>query len=194
MIPRPSHNRAMLSQIFSLLLGVVVAIVAGACLARFYMQYQRIPFQNPLGRFVMAVSSWIVLPLRKLLPAYRRWDLSSLLGAYLIVLAERSLLWLLFGRRAYAYVPVEALFGVVYMAIWGVFWLMVVYAVLSWVRAESLAYDVVDRMCSPLLRPFRRVLPLVGGVDLSPLALMLSLQVALIVLAEAQGQVLRVIS
>ena len=76
----------MLAQIFSLLLSTVVNLLAGACLIRLYMQYQRIPFQNPIGRFVMALSDWIVLPLRKLVPAAGRWDLASLAAALLIKL------------------------------------------------------------------------------------------------------------
>ncbi len=51
--------------------------------------------------------------------------------------------------------------------------------------------DILDRLSAPLLRPFRRVLPLVGGIDLSPLALLLVLQVAGIVLAAVQASVLR---
>ena len=54
---------------------------------------------------------------------------------------------------------------------------MIVYAILSWVQADSPMADVIDRLCAPLLRPFRRVIPLVGGIDLSPLALLVLLQV-----------------
>ena len=78
----------MLSQIFSLLLEVVAGVLGGACLLRLYMQYQRIPMSarsgNPLGRFVFALTDWLVLPLRRFVPAAGRWDLSSLLAAWLI--------------------------------------------------------------------------------------------------------------
>ncbi|MGB4361230.1 MAG: YggT family protein, partial [Rhodoferax sp.] len=63
----------MLYQIISLLLEVVVGVVGGACLLRLYMQFLRIPMSarsgNPLGRFVFALTDWIVLPLRRVLPA-----------------------------------------------------------------------------------------------------------------------------
>jgi YggT family protein len=171
----------MLSQILSLLLQVAATLLGGACLMRFYMQYQRIPFRNPLGRFVMAITDWLILPLRKILPK-ARVDIASILGAYLISLAHHSILWVLFGRGGYGFVPVDALFGVAYMAIWGLIVMLVLYAILSWVRAESDAADVLDAMLAPLLRPFRRVIPLVGGIDLSSLALLVVLQIALIVL------------
>jgi YggT family protein len=68
----------MLIQIASLVLDVVVGVLAGACLLRLYMQLQTIPFSNPIGRFVFAVTDWLVLPLRRVLPAVGRWDTASL--------------------------------------------------------------------------------------------------------------------
>ena len=179
----------MFAQIFTLLLEVVVNLLAGACLLRLYMQYQRVPFQHPLGRFVIAVSNWIVLPLRKVLPR-SRIDLASLLGAWLIVLAEFTILWALWGRSGYGVVAMNATFSLIRMAIWGFILMMIVYAIISWVRSESMAYDILDHLCSPLLRPFRRLLPMVGGVDLSPLALLVALQIALILLGGLQQEVL----
>ena len=179
----------MLAQIFSLLLSTIVNLLAGACLIRLYMQYQRIPFQNPIGRFVMALSDWIVLPLRKVLPRMRI-DLASLIAAYLIVLAELTINCALWGRGGWGMMPVHALFALVTMIIWAFIVLVLVYTVLCWVRADSYAYDVLDAMCAPLLRPFRRVIPLVGGIDLSPLALLVALQIGAIVLGGLQRAVL----
>ena len=67
----------MFYQIPSFLLDVIVGLLGGACLLRLYMQYHRVPFGNPLGRFVFAVTDWIVLPLRRIVPPAGRWDLSS---------------------------------------------------------------------------------------------------------------------
>jgi len=60
--------------------------------------------------------------------------------------------------------------------------LMLAYAVLSWVQPQSPVLGTLDRLCAPLLRPIRRWLPLVGGVDLSVLVLISLLQVGLILL------------
>jgi YggT family protein len=67
---------------------------------------------------------------------------------------------------------------------------VIVYAVMSWVRADSPVVDVIDRLCAPLLRPWRKLIPLVGGIDLSPLAFLVVLQVAAIVLASLQAAAL----
>lgn len=181
----------MLFQIISFLLDVVAGLLGGACLLRLYMQYQRIGFGNPVGRFVFALTDWLVLPLRRVLPSWRRWDLSSLLAAYLIMLVQFGILWLLAGRGGAAVIPLLALFGMLRLVLSGLMGLVIVYAILSWVRADSPIVDVIDRLCAPVLRPFRRVLPLVGGFDLSPLALLVVVQIALFVLVGVQEAVLR---
>jgi YggT family protein len=182
----------MLYQIFSLLLEVAVAVLAGACLLRLYMQYQRIPMSarsgNPLGRFIFALTDWIVLPLRRVVPAAGRWDLASLVAAYVLQLLQFMLLWLLAGAGDGLFaVPILSGFGLVRMAISGMTGIVIVYAVLSWVQTNSPMADVIGRLVSPLLEPIRRVVPLVGGIDLSPLVLLVLLQVASIVLGNLQG-------
>ena len=180
----------MFIQITSFLLDVAAGLLGGACLLRMYMQYQRVPFGNPVGRFIFALTDWIVLPLRKVLPAYKKWDLSSLIAAYLLELAQFGILALLIGR-GYGYVPLLAVFGLVRLAISGAIGLVIVYAILSWVQADSPIVDVIDRLAAPVLRPFRKVIPLVGGFDLSPLALLVLLQVAAIIVANLQDALLR---
>ena len=181
----------MFFQITSFLLDVVAGLLGGACLLRLYMQVQRIPFGNPVGRFVFALTDWIVLPLRRMLPKTRKVDLASLVAAYLLELAQFGILWLMVGRGGAALVPLLALFGLVRLVISGVIGLVIVYAVLSWVRSDSPIADVIDRLCAPMLRPFRRLIPLVGGFDLSPLALLVVLQVAAIIVANLQDAVIR---
>ncbi len=178
-------------QILSFLLDVAAGLLGGAFLLRLYMQYQRIGFNNPVGRFVFALTDWLVLPLRRVLRPTVRWDLASLVAAYLVELAQYIILWLVAGRAGGAgIIVVMALFGLVRLAISGLSALVVVYAIMSWVQTDSPITDVVDRLCTPLLRPLRKYIPLVGGIDLSPLALLVLLQVAAIVLVSAQGSVL----
>jgi YggT family protein len=182
----------MLYQITSFLLDIAAGLFGGACLLRMYMQYQRVPFGNPVGRFVFAMTDWLVLPLRRVLPSRGRVDTASLVGAYLIELAQYLLLWLMLGRATeLAVLPVLALFGMVRLVISGLTGLVIVYAILSWVQSDSPLADIIERLCAPLLRPFRRVIPLVGGIDLSPLALLVLLQVGAIVLNSLQAAVLR---
>jgi YggT family protein len=182
----------MAYQIISFLLDVAAGLLGGACLLRLYMQYQRIPFGNPVGRFIFALTDWLVLPLRKVLPPIRKIDTASLVGAYLVELAQFALLWLVAGRGGgLEMLPLLALFGLARLVISGLTGLVIVYAILSWVQTDSPIAYVIDRICSPLMRPWRKLVPLVGGIDLSPLVFLVVLQVAAIVLAYLQAAVLR---
>ena len=178
----------MAYQIISFLLDVVAGLLGGACLLRLYMQYQRVPFGNPVGRFVFALTDWLVLPLRRVLPAAGRWDTASVVGVLLVELAQFALLWLLRGQPGEpAALLAIALFAVVRLVLSALMALVIVYAVLSWVGADSPIADVIDRLCAPLLRPFRKLIPLVGGIDLSPLALLVLIQIAIFVLWGLAG-------
>lgn len=185
----------MLYQIVSLLLEVVFGILSGVCLLRLYMQYQRIPMSarsgNPLGRFVFALTDWVVLPLRRVLPSVGALDTASLAAAFLLQLAQFGVLWLLAGGTGGLFaVPILAAFGLMRMAISGMTGAIIVYAVLSWIQTQSPMADIIERLVAPLLMPIRRVLPLVGGIDLSPLVLLVILQIGAIVLGNLQAAAL----
>ena len=177
----------MLYQIVTLLLDVVAGLLTGACLLRLYMQLQRIPFANPVGQLVFALTDWLVMPLRRVIPPAGRWDLSSLVAALLLQAAQYLLLWLFFGGVVpLAALPVLALFGLARIVLSGLTGLLIVYALLSWVQTRSPIAGVIARLSEPLLRPLRRVVPLVGGLDLAPLVALVLLQVAMIVLGHLQ--------
>lgn len=185
----------MFYQIAALLLQVAFGLVAGICLLRLYMQYQRIAMSarsgNPLGPFIFALTDWLILPLRKVIPPMGRLDMASLVGAFVVLLVQYFLLWLLAGGQGgLATIPVLALFGLARLALTGLSGLVIVYAVLSWVQADSVLAGMVARLVAPMLQPIRRVLPLVGGIDLSPLVLLVLLQVAGIVLESLLGALL----
>ena len=156
------------------------------------MQWQRIPFGNPVGGLVFALTDWLILPLRKVIPPVGRWDVSSLVAAVLLQLVQYFLLILLLGvASAWAWLPWLALIGLGRVAVSGLMGLLIVYAVMSWVQARSPLSDVIARLCEPVLRPFRRIIPLMGGIDLSPLVVLVLLQVAMIVLGNLQASVMR---
>ena len=187
----PLRRLSMLYQILTFLLDVVGGLFTGACLLRLYMQQQRIGFANPLGQLVFALSDWLVLPLRRVIVPLGRLDTSSLVAALLLQLLQYLLLWLLLGGAVpLLWVPLLALLGLVRVTLTGLTGLFLVYALLSWVPARSPLSDVIARLAEPLLRPLRRLLPRIGGIDLSPLLALVLLQVAMIVLGHVQAGLL----
>jgi len=182
-------------QIISLVLDFAVGLAGGACLLRLFMQQQRIPMSaragNPMGPFLFALTDWIVLPLRRVLPGLAAFDLASLLAAWLLSLAQCSILWLFQGMPyGYPVVAVLAVVALVRLLISGLTLIVMLFALVSWVQARSPVVDLLDRLVVPLLVPIRRQVPLIGGVDLSPVVLLLLLQVASLLLNAAQGAVL----
>ena len=181
----------MLFQIVSLLLDVACGLLTGVCLLRLYMQMQRISFSNPVGQMVFALSDWLVLPLRKIVPSVGRWDLSCLIGALLAQLLHYGLLAVIFGVGTGLLFPfILALFGVLRVAVTGLMGLIIANSVLSWVQTRSPISGVIERLCAPILNPLRRVIPLLGGIDFSPLVALLALQVVTIVLGNLQMRML----
>ena len=181
----------MLYQIATLLLDVLGGLLTGACLLRLYMQWQRVPFSNPVGALVFALTDWFIMPLRRLIPPTGQWDISSLVGGLLVQQVQYGVLWLIAGGAiSGAVVPLLATFGLVRVAISDLFGLLLVHLILSWVRTRSPMSDVMARLYAQLLRPVQRVVPLVGGLDLSPLVLLVLLQIAMIVLGHLQAAVL----
>ena len=177
----------MLLQIFSLILHFAVGLVAGTCLLRMYMHLQRINMStsggNPIAPFVFTLTNWIVLPARRFVPSVGRLDTASLVAAYAVLLAKHSLLWLMAGATAHwLSLVTQAGFELISVALSSLMWLVIVYAVMSWFNTSTDVRYFLSQLVEPLLRPLRRVLPQMGGVDLSPLALLLLLQIAEIVL------------
>ena len=177
----------MFIQIVSFLLDVAAGLIGGACLLRLAMQWQRIPFNNPMGQFIFAVSNKLVMPLRRFVPALGRLDTASLVGAWLAKLAQFSLLWLLAsGHGTLLLVLLLSVVGLVQLIISGLSALVLIYAVLTWVQPGSMNLLLIERLCQPWLAPIRRIIPMVGGVDLSSLVLLVLLQIAGMVVGAVQ--------
>jgi YggT family protein len=189
----------MLAQILLLILSTACDLLTVALLARFILQALRAPFRNPLGQFLLAATNWMVLPVRRIIPSAFGYDTSSLLLAWLWQALFLGLVTGLGGSLSVVAVSpvlaiaVVAILEVVKIAIYMTMGVILVSAVFSWVNPYAPMAAIFNQMARPLLRPFQRVIPPLGGVDLSPLALLLVLQVLLIVLANIRTGLLPVL-
>ena len=186
----------MLAKIVLFVLDSVCGFLTLALLARFAMQWTRAPFRNPLGQFIVAVTDWMVRPLRRVLPGLFGLDMASLLLAWLWQVVYQGialgLSGMLFAVSAapILLVALLALLEVAKISLYLVMGAVLISAVFSWVNPYAPLADVFNTGTRPLLRPFRRVIPPIGGVDLSPLALLLVLQVALFIVASLRHEVM----
>ena len=181
----------MLIRILSFLLDTLFFVLIGAALLRAWMNRLRVNMSAQPGVFVMALSDWLVKPLRRALPkavAQSRVDWASLLAALLLALLY-ALLWAaLVGallNLTAAMLPALLLTGLkmlLRVALQLAFAVVLVYALISWLQPGSPMYGLLGRLAEPLLAPLRRFIPSVGGIDLSALLLLLLLQIGLMVL------------
>lgn len=174
----------MLSQALIFLLETAFNLLVLAALLRFFMQLFRAPFRNPVAQFVVALTDFAVKPLRRIIPGLGGLDLASLLFAWL---AELILLVLVFAIR-YQALPDAAAFpalitlsliALLRLTIYLLIGVVLVQAVLSWVSPYHPMMSLFSTLTQPFLKPIRRFVPLVGGVDLSPLVLLVICQLIL---------------
>ena len=180
----------MLYEILIFLMEVVVTLVGGVCLLRFIMHRRALSMRNPLGGFVRALSDWLVLPLRRIIPSSGSIDLASLAAAWLIKLVQWAVLTALLRVGRWSVLPVVALLDTVRLGITVAMILIIAAVVLSWTQSRSPMASAIQSLAEPLLAPFRRIIPQFGGLDLSPLAALVLLQVGSIVLRSLEAGLL----
>lgn len=176
----------MVDQALKFVLDVAFGLITYALLARFLMQLLRAPFRNPMGQAVVALTDWIVKPLRKLLRGWRGIDWASIVAAFVFKLLWILALYALFGRGfalglgAIPFLVATALLGLVEATLWILIAVVLVQAILSWVAPDGPLAGFLNAMTFPFLRPLRRVIPPLGGtLDLTPLILIVILQLIL---------------
>lgn len=188
----------MLIRVLSFLLESFFFVLIAAALLRAWMNWTRVNMRAQPGIFVIAVTDWLVKPLRLMLPkalAQTKIDWASLLAALLFALVF-GLIWLLLFTMVLGGMGLEALEPAMLLTLLGLAFklllrvalqtlmiLVIGFAILSWVQPGSPAYTLLGRLTEPLLAPLRRVVPSVGGIDLSAIVLILALQIGLMVLA-----------
>lgn len=180
----------MLASLFLTVVETLGGLLSGVLLARFVMQWQRISFRNPIGQFVVATTDWLVLPLRRFIPGLGGLDLASLLPAWVVqvlvvfvALGVRGIIGVADPLSMLVVMWGVGLLETVKVALYLLMGVVLMSAVLSWVNPHAPMAGLINALSEPFLRPFRRVIPLVGGVDLTPIALLLVLQVLLSALA-----------
>lgn len=170
----------------SYIIETLLQLCLVAALLRLLMQWSRADFRNPLARSIVQLTNPVIVPLRRLLPAIGRLDTATVVAVLIAALLEVSVASLLSGLG-----PPPALFWLRMAAIeilrttlWTYFFAILLYAVLWMISpAEySPVQGLLASLCEPVLRPFRRIIPPLGGLDFSPLWAGIAIQALLILL------------
>ncbi|WP_328595830.1 YggT family protein [Rugamonas aquatica] len=166
--------------ILVLIVDAIATLLGGALLLRFWMQAIRVRPPASVAQFTFQLSDWLVRPLRRIVPGVGGYDWASLIGAFLIVLLATSVMYL--AGWTTPLVLLMALQRFLQWILYGFMALLVIEAIFSWVNPHAPLAPFVRALNEPLLRPIRRVVPLVGNLDLSLLVALIVLQIALLVL------------
>jgi YggT family protein len=188
----------VLTDIASLLVQTVLGLFVFVVLLRFWMQVLRAPFRNPVGQFVTALSNWIVLPVRRVIPGLLGFDVATVLIAWLgEALTLVLLLWLHGGSlgdspwAAAGFIAGMSFFELLRLSLYLLIGVVLVQVVISWVNPHAPMAGIFDALTRPFYGVFRRFVPPIGGIDLSPLFVLVLAQVMLIVLAGLAGMAQR---
>ena len=165
--------------ILRLIVDTVASILGGLLLLRFWMQAVRMRPPSSIANFVFHLTDWLVRPLRKILPGIGGYDWASLLGAFLIAILGVAAGYWMAGFFSVQFVILLALLHVVTWVIYGFMGLLILEVIFSWVNPYAPMAPFIRGLNDPLLRPLRRIIPLVGNIDLSTLVAFLLLQIAL---------------
>jgi YggT family protein len=156
-------------------------------LLRFWLPWLRADFRNPIAQGILKFTSPLIVPLRRFLPSVGRLDTATILVAFAVQLV--TVLVLLAIVRAPVDPLAVAFVSIIELAILSLnlfFFATLIQIILSWVAPGN--YNPVTALLTslsePILRPFRRLIPPIGGLDISPIFALVLLQAAVILLQQ----------
>jgi YggT family protein len=168
------------------IVDTLLSLALFVVLARLLLQWARADFRNPIAQAVVRITNPLILPLRRILPPVRKVDTASVVAVLLVAIIKVGVLFALTGYgtpgvelwvRTIAVELVQALLRTYFYAI-------LLYALLSLIApgGYSPLQSVLASVCEPVLRPFRRLIPPIAGIDLSPLWAVIAIQAILLLL------------
>lgn len=172
----------LVTTLFNLYLMVIIL--------RLWLQFARADFYNPFSQFVVKATQPVVGPLRRVIPSIGRLDTATLVFAILVVVLKYVVLTALFGNGNFDVVGIliTALASLLSEIVNLVFWILILRAILSWVSQGNNPIELVMyQLTEPFLAPIRKVLPPMGGLDLSVLVAIIALQFIRLLIGDVFG-------
>jgi len=152
-------------------------------LLRFILQLVRDDFYNPLSQFIVKATQPLLTPLRRIIPSFAGLDIASLILAILVQLLLMIVTLTLMGYNVGGFILqllVWSLIGVTSLFLKVFFFALIISVILSWVAPGSYnpGAQLVNQICEPMLAPFRKLLPNLGGLDISPIFAFIAINLA----------------
>jgi len=174
------------SFLVSTIIGLYIVIVV----LRFLFQIVRADFYNPLSQFVLKATNPLLMPLRRVIPGLFGLDISSLVLAYLLQVLELFLLVTLKGGQFSIFLLLWAAIGQLLSLFLYIYLIAIlIQALMSWINPGTYnpMLALINQLTEPLLRPARKILPPFSGLDLSPLIVIIGINLLIILLPALFG-------
>jgi len=176
----------VLAQAVAFVLETIFDLFILAVLVRFWMQALRAPVRNPIAQFTIALTDFAVKPMRRVIPGLFNLDLASLVVAWLAEFALQVLLLLVLTESSISWSPgvlsailFLSLVKLVRLSIYVFMGAIIIQAVLSWFATYHPVAPFFDALSRPFLKPIQRAVPPIGGVDISPVLVLIAFQLIL---------------
>jgi YggT family protein len=171
----------MFQSAFVFLISTILNLFTFLLLLRFFMQLLKASFHNPIAQMTMALTDFIVKPTRRLIPSWKKIDLSTLILAYLTQYLLKTCLLIispivLAGSGIWMTISLSSLLAIIRFSLDLFFYAILIQAILSWVNPNTPISGVLNSLTRPILAPIRRFIPVVNGFDFSSLVAMILLQ------------------
>lgn len=155
------------------IVDTLMSLLIGAFLLRLLLQWVRADFRNQVAQAVVKITNPLVMPLRRVLPPVGKLDTATAVAVLIIALAKALVLQLLVGVFYLDpfYLARVVVLGVLVILIQIYLYAIFIYALLSMIAPGNYSpvTGILSSLCEPVLRPFRRIIPPIGGIDFSPL-------------------------
>ena len=173
-----------LTQVGMLVINTLASLYLLAVVLRFLLQLVRADFYNPLSQFIVKATNPPLIPLRKVIPGWGGIDIASLVLALLVQAIAIVLILLLNGIQPHFQVVLWAALGIIGLLLKIYFWGLLIVIIASWVAPNSYnpALILMNQILEPVTKPIRNLLPDMGGIDISPIFLLLSIQICEVIL------------
>jgi len=173
----------VLVTILKLIVDAIAILLGSALLLRFWMQAIRVRPPAQVAQFTFQLSDWLVRPLRRVVPGMGGYDWASLIGAFLIVLLATCVFFI--AGWSVQLVLLVAFERFLSWILYGFMALLVIEVIFSWINPHAPLAPFIRALNEPLLRPIRKVVPLISNLDLSVLVALILLQIAQLLLGLA---------
>jgi YggT family protein len=180
-----------LTQVGLLVINTLVGLYLLLVVLRFLLQLVRADFYNPVSQFIVKATNLPLIPLRKMIPGFGGIDIASLVLALLVQAVAIILILLLNGiQPPPLQVAMWSAIGILSLLLKVYFWGLLITVIASWVAPNSYnpVLILINQILEPAMKPIRKIMPDMGGIDISPIIMFLLIQVLEILLVKGLAQ------